>query len=139
MEWYLTGGVLTNWEKVRRLQAGMTYQWQDLDGFHQEELPETPPKSSLLHGWNLDGTVLVRLRWAGHRAYAARLVQHQQPLDAAQLVQVVISQTVPWHDLGQVAQAKGRATKARAQVFEHVEVPDMGRGGLLFLRPMSVA
>ncbi|AXH95960.1 hypothetical protein [Ornithinimicrobium avium] len=134
---YLVGEVLDSWERVRDLFPDHTCQWQDLDGFHHAPMPPTPPSTSLLHGWDSEGTTLIRVRWDGDRAFVARLSQDPEPLGKRkpEEVQVRTGTTVAWGALGQVAQARGPAAQVRHQVFEHLEVPDTGQGGLLFIRP----
>ncbi|MFI8774861.1 hypothetical protein ACIGKQ_22250 [Gordonia sp. NPDC062954] len=62
----------TPWPDARRQLADATCLWQDLDGLHCTEAPETAPMTSILWGWwpEAHGQV-VRVRLDGDKAYVA--------------------------------------------------------------------
>jgi hypothetical protein len=115
--------------------AGATCLWQDLDGLHVAEAPDSPPPTSILWAWRPDSW-LVRARLDGDIALVA-------VNDGAGLVR-----TVPW-DVGdgrspgdlRVAASRGRgpspALGGTGAAYEQIVVDGTsdGVGPVTFLRP----
>lgn len=85
------------------------WMWQDLDGFHLEDLPPEPPLTSILWGWprkaeGVEVSSLYRVRIDGQQVYAA------QPVGGVQ------HEVLPWGALDQVAQARGAAGVTQEQI-----------------------
>ena len=133
----LHGGQLGSWADVLAVFGGWEFAWQDLDGIHIAALPESPPPSSLFHGW-LD-EALARLRWDGSRAYVAHL-SHRRPDDKPHArmsheadATVISYEPQPWAGSTEVSPRQQGVTEIR---WRHTEVLDTGSGGLLFMAPV---
>jgi hypothetical protein len=60
-----------SWEDIRPLLAGCTCAWADLDGFHAEPPPASPPLAT--HLWAWDDSKLLRVRIDGGDGITAEL------------------------------------------------------------------
>ena len=60
-----------SWEEIRPLLAGCTCAWADLDGFHAEPPPASPPLAT--HLWAWDHSKLLRVRIDGRDGITAEL------------------------------------------------------------------
>lgn len=140
--WQLSGGRLPSWDAVRAAFGALTFQWQDGDGFHVAALPEVSPHTSLLHGWSTDRAVFARFRWDSGCAYAACLALDlttvPRGLSGAGIVEPAIRRARSWGATGRVANAQAKLGTDQLN-FDHelIEVPDLGEGVLVFIRPAS--
>lgn len=126
-------GRMTWAEAVAGPLAGATCLWQDLDGLHVSEAPESAPPTSILWGWRGDGW-LVRLRLDGETAYVA---VHDPSVRAA-------VPTVPWGPgdrrvAGSVRHGPGAASGGTGARYEQVVADADGAGPVTFVRPAAAS
>ena len=120
-----TSGRMSWAQAVAGPLADATCLWQDLDGLHVPEVPETPPPTTILWAWRPDSW-LVRVRLDGDTALVA--VHHGTGL----------VRTVPWGTGdGRVAASRDRAPSAGlggvGAPYEQVVVD--GADLITFMRP----
>lgn len=126
----LTGGRL-DWAEARRLLAGATCLWQDLDGLHVAATPDAAPPTSILWAWWHASEKVARLRLEGNVCYAAITKMPPNP-----------TRTVPWSaEDGRIAHYD--ATKPQAPLVDTqfeigvLQLPDPATGSaeVTFIRP----
>lgn len=110
--------------------AGLTCLWQDLDGLHVQEAPDTAPPTSSLWGWD-SGAVLARVRLDDQTAY----------VDVRDVSAETIVETHPWDVEGdhRVASSRDRGPAKNSggagAVYEQVVLDN--DAPVTFIRPAS--
>lgn len=131
----LSGGRLAGWESVHRACADrFIFQWQDLDGFQLRSLPEQAPFTSLLHGWDQDGTNMIRVRWDGETAFVACLSRGCGPLPFEDHgdIDVETSPSVPWGNYERIAQARSMDESRTRATYMMVRPTSVALAGTVF-------
>jgi hypothetical protein len=93
----LTGHGRMPWPDARRLLAGHTCAWADLDGFHLTSAPKEAPLTATL--WSWQNETLMRLRIDGPAAIVGRLDLSPHPGDpssGSEPVDVTVRKSSTW-------------------------------------------
>jgi hypothetical protein len=80
------------WPEIHALVDGCTCAWADLDGFHTEPAPASPPLATHLWAWNEDRLLRVRIDGSDGIAAELRLTEAGR----GEPVTVTVREAVSW-------------------------------------------